>query len=115
MKKIRKRAANPRSRCRVGAWYQLHLNGEPFTKVCVVKMTPTHVLLENPEHLLSAARWASLDTLFIGPEWRSLSGAQRFKNYYNPVFIGYGKSRWFWGRVRRWTDCFGTLYTLPKP
>lgn len=111
MKKAKRRAATPRSRLKVGAWYQLHLGGKPFARVCVIALSPTHLLLEDPQHLLSSAETKSLDDLFVGPEW----GTTRFKNYYNLVFLGYGKPRWFWGRVRRWTDCYGTLYTLPKP
>lgn len=99
----------------MGAWYLLHLERDPapLKVVCVIAIKGHLVTLECPSHLLSDAEVMDIDTLFIGPVWYFGGKAERFRNYFSPKFLGYGKPRWFWGRVRRMTNLFGTLYTRP--
>jgi len=87
-----------RDRLRVGAWYSIQY-GSQRINFCVIHLFPGFVVLECERWLLSGAETMEVDELF----------SERF----NPIFLGYGKRRWFWGWVRKKTDCFGTMFTKP--
>jgi hypothetical protein len=91
--------ANARAGLKVGAWYSVIYG---FTRIdfCVIDQRPGMVLLENPKWNLSDSEWMDVDELF--------------GQHCDPIFLGYGKPRIFVGRIRKCTDCFGTLYTKPS-
>lgn len=98
--KTRKRADTALSRLKVGAWYNMAYGFER-KDFCVIAINDEDIVLESPWYSLS-------DSLIIDVQKMFSRGS-----YYDPKFLGYGKPRWFWGRIRRWTDCIGTLYTRP--
>src|SRR5947207_431638 len=87
-----------RDKLRVGAWYSVQY-GWDRRSFCVIHMSPGTLTLECPNWLLSAAQTMPIDTFF--------------SDQFNPLWLGYGKRRWFWGWIRRRTDCIGTLFTKP--
>lgn len=107
--RTRKRAATPKARLKVGAWYSI-VYGFSRKDVCVVQIAGDRILVEHPDWNLSGAKWMTEYSLFKGV---TSSSGFFIKNYHDPKFLGYGRPRWFWGRIRRWTNCFGTLYTKP--
>jgi hypothetical protein len=101
MKPTRRKKITPQSRLKVGAWYRMNFcDGDYLNTVCVIEIRKDgKILTECPNHLLAHCRLWTPKEMFHG----------RFK----PVFLGYGKPRPIMGRIRRWTNCFGTLYTKP--
>lgn len=103
-----------RARLKVGAWYSVKY-GEFLTIFCVIAIRGNKILAENPDWNLCDSEWFDIEEFFMSKKEsrQQYLAKDRFIYPLNAKFLGYGKPRWFMWRVRKLTQCYGTLYTKP--
>lgn len=86
------------SKLKPGAWFSVNYG---FTRIifCVLEIVDGNVKAECRSFLYSSSKTFTIRELCTG--------------WFNPKFMWYGSPRFFMGRIRRWLDCWGTIYSLP--